>query len=462
MNRFHLNCILIALLLGASFASYSQIIVTIAGDSTQGFSGDGGLATIAELNLPEGVVVDASMNVYLSDEYNQRVRVVNTTGIINTIAGNGYGGFSGDGGMATDAELWNPNGVALDASGNLYISDCFNNRIRIVNTSGIIHTFAGIGSYGYSGDGGPASAAELHEPIGITSDASGNVYIGDYLNSSIRTVNTSGIISTFAGNGIAGFFGDGGPATSSELYAPWGIGVDNAGNVYIADYGNDRIREVNTSGIINTIAGNGYLSKASFPPYGAYSGDGGPATAAEFYNPSDVKSDASGNIYISDFNNSRIRIANTSGIVNTFAGNGLGGYSGDGGQATAADISGTQGLALDASGNVYIGDFSDNRIRKITSITTGVSSISSGFKEINIYPSPTSGSFTITGISQGQIIEVYNYLGQKITPAFPADIAGRINSYQINIASLPNGIYLIRIQNKGGSVVATKKIVKTD
>lgn len=449
MNKIYFKSLAVALLLSVSFTSYSQIISTIAGDSAQGFSGDGGQATAAELNYPYGVAVDASGNVYITDGSNERIRVVNTSGIISTFAGiGGGGGFYGDGGPATAAELYLPECITLDALGNVYFADQTNQRIRTVNTAGIINTIAGNGITSYSGDGGPATAAELHAPAGVALDASGNIYIADLGNQRIRIVNTSGIISTFAGNGAQGFYGDGGQATAAELNRPSAVALDASGNLYIAEAGNNRIRKVNTSGIISTIAGNGT---------GNFSGDGGPATDAEINNPFDVTIDTSGNIYIADHGNNRIRMVNTTGIINTIAGNGTANYSGDGGPATAAELKSPYGVAVDASNNIYIGDSFNQRIRKLSAIPTGANKISFIYTEVTIFPIPNTGQFTIKGLSQEQVIEIYNYTGQKILSAISHG-----SSANFDISNYPNGIYLIRVLNKDGSVVATKKIVKTE
>lgn len=447
MNKTIFKGMLVGLLLGVSFASYSQIINTIAGNGAIGFSGDGGPATAAEIYDANRVHVDGSGNVYIADYRNERIRTVNTSGIIQTFAGNGTVGYSGDGGPATAAELSFPAGVTTDGFGNVYIADQGNCCVRKINTSGTISTFAGNGSCGYSGDGGPATAAEINQPYGVTIDISGNIYIADYFNARIRKINTSGIISTIAGNGIRSYSGDGGPATAAELNGPANITVGVSGSFYIADLSNFRIRVVNTSGIIETYAGNGTVG---------YSGDGGPASAAELSMPIDIMLNASGNLYIADMQNARIRMVNTSSNINTIAGSGAYGFSGDGGPATDAELELPEGVALDAYGNLYIADYNESRIRKVTGITTGINDKSLFSSEISIYPSPTSGSFTITGISRGQVIEVYNYLGQKVLSAISHQL-----SANFDISSMPNGIYLIRVQNKDGSVVAIRKIVKT-
>ncbi len=276
----------------------SGIISTVAGNGTAAFSGDGGPATSASLNSPFGVFVDGSGNIYIVDRTNHRIRKVDTSGIITTVAGSSTFGFSGDGGPATNARLRNPQGVSVDGLGNIYIADSSNNRIRKVDTSGIITTVAGNSTSGFSGDGGPATSASLKTPSGVFVDGSGNFYIADQLNHRIRKVDTSGIISTVAGKGTSTFSGDGGPATSASLNAPLGVFGDGSGVIYIADKVNHRIRKVDTSGIISTVAGNGTK---------AFSGDGGPATSASFNFPQSVFVDGLGVIYIADQGNQRIR-----------------------------------------------------------------------------------------------------------------------------------------------------------
>jgi trimeric autotransporter adhesin len=325
-----------------------------------GYSGDGGQATAAELHAPTGVTVNGSGNIYISDAENYRVRKVNTSGIISTFAGGNHAGYSGDGGSATAAELQNPFGLVFDGAGNLYIADNGNNRIRKVNAAGVITTFAGNGIYGYSGDGGPATLAELTLPEGLAIDGGGNLYIADYGGGHVRKVNTNGIISTIAGGGTSGL-GDGGPATAAQLNGPDGVAVDGYGNVYIADYNNNRIRLVNTSGIISTFAGNGYGA----PSGGYYYGDGGPATAAELNEPTDVKVDGSGILYIADASNTRVRIVNTVGIISTYIGDGRIGDPGNDIAATASMLTFPQGLALDGLDNLYIADLYSNDIAKV-------------------------------------------------------------------------------------------------
>jgi len=328
-------------------------IFTVAGNSLEGYSGDGGPATNATFSEAEGVALDSNGNLYIADQRNQRVRRVDTSGNVSTVAGNGTAGFSGDGGLAINAELSVPTGLAVDNLGNLYIADTSNYRVRKVNTAGIISTVAGNGVVGFSGDGGPAVSAELNFPTGLVAKG-GNLYIADAGNNRIRKVNSSGKISTVAGNGIQGFGGDGGPATSAELAGPWSVAL-HAGNLYIADLANHRIRKVDSLGKISTVAGNGAEG---------YGGDGAPATEATLAWPYSIGVDGSGNLYIADSAEQRVRKINTSGTISTFAGNGTAGFSGDGGAATRAQL-GPADVASDGNGNLYIADTGNQRIRKV-------------------------------------------------------------------------------------------------
>ena len=333
------------------------VISTYAGNGTGGYGGDGGAATSAELYQPWATAVDSSGNLYIADENNQRIRKVTPTGAISTYAGNGSPGYSGDGGQATSAQLNSPTGVAVDGSGNLYIVDYLNNRVRKVTPTGVISTYAGNGTAGYNGDGGQATSAEINYPRSAAVDGGGNLYIADENNQRIRKVTPAGVISTVAGNGTAGYSGDGGPATSAELENPISVAVDAGGNLYLSDNATNHVRKVTAAGVISTVAGNG--------TYGS-SGDGGPATSAELEDAIGVAVDSSGNLYIADASNQRIRKVTPAGIISTVAGNGTPAYGGDGGAATGAELLNPFGVTADSSGNLYISEFSNYRIRKVT------------------------------------------------------------------------------------------------
>ncbi len=456
---------LVSMLLAAQPLSAQRITTTVGG-----FVGDGGPATSAGLGYPSFVVQDKGGNTYIADTRNYRIRKVAATGTISTFAGTGIAGFSGDGGLARNAMLNLPTGLLLEAAGELLVADRGNNRIRKIDRFGIITTIAGTGVAGYSGDGGPALMAELNSPRALSRDISGNLYFSDTGNNSVRKIDTFGTISTVAGNGIAGYNGDGIPAIAAELNQPQGVLVDVAGNLFIADFTNHRVRKVDTSGIITTFAGNGLpgsggdgglainaevgtpkgllivgnqllisttgsgLSRIRTVDFGTniinlyagsssgFDGDGHPPVStafdgpfgmqfttsgsllvADLYNarirevtasttgtraggpgsdnklatlgvliaPQNLAFDSVGNCYVAEYGGMRIRkVDDCSGRITTVAGTGITGYSGDGGLATAAQINAPFGVAVDRIGNLFIADTVNNVIRKVD--TSGI------------------------------------------------------------------------------------------
>jgi sugar lactone lactonase YvrE len=405
------------------------IITTVAGTGNGGYSGDAGPATSAELNKPRGVFVDGSENIYIADTDNHRIRKVSISGIITTVAGTGNGGYSGDGVPATSTKLSLPQGVYVDTSKDIYISDTGNSRIRKVDfTTGIIATVAGSWSAGYSGDGGPATLAQLDNPAAVCFKSTQEMVIADRGNSCLREVDLIDIISTLtstgapslnkpyhiamdegenvyiadrenhrirklapfthqvttiAGTGSEGHSGDGGPATSAELNKPRGIFVDGSENIYIADTDNHWIRKVDAStGIISRVAGK---AKVDGKPESGDEGDGGLATLAGLNKPGGVAVFQIGagpdvRIYIADTDNHRIRKVSILGIITTVAGTGSDGYSGDGGPATSAELKKPRGIFVDGSENIYIADTDNHCIRKVSvsAIITTVAGTGSG------------------------------------------------------------------------------------
>jgi len=376
----------------------TNLMTTVAGNGTAGYAGDGGAAWRAMLNSPNGVALDTDHNVFIADTSNHRIRKMDTNGIITTVAGNGTNGFSGDGSLAINASLNSPGHIVFDSAGNLFIADTANHRIRKVDVNGLITTVAGAGTNGYSGDGGPATNASLNSPGGIAFDSAGNLFIADMMNSRVRKVDTNNVITTVAGNGSSAWptTGDGGPATNAIIRYPASVAADAAGNLFVGDAGDNRVRKVDINGIITTFAGGG-------PTY--YSGDGGPATNASLWTPVDLCFDASGSLFIDDVYNNRIRKVDTNGIITTVAGLQSWVYNGDNMAATSTTLYFPFGVAVDAAGNLFIADTGNHRIREVE-ITTyptltlnGVTANLAGDFQViisNVCGSVTSSTATLT------------------------------------------------------------------
>jgi len=479
----------------------SGIVTTLYGTGIGGYSGDGGPAAAAELNTPQGLAFDASGNLFICDYYSNRIREVNTSGVISTFAGQnglfdeGYpalnaefsyvqnvntdtagniyvadidnhrirminavsgvittvagcgisgqrDNFSGDGGPATAAHLYFPNTLAFDRAGNMYICDESNERIRMVNTSGIITTFAGNGTFGFV-DNVPAADAEFSNPTGVVADKEGNVYICDNSNHCIRKVDaTTGIISTVAGNNTAGYSGDGGPATNAQLNFPYDVAVDGLGNLYISDGDNYCIRMVDAMGIISTVAGNGTLG---------FSGDGGPAVDAQMRAAWGIKVDSAGDIIIADDDNLRIRLVHTNGIITTIAGNGTPGFSGDGGPALSASLNYPKGVAYDKAGNLYIADQQNHRVRKTSLITLSAPDVNNTtFANVFVYPNPTVGIEYIMNAANCEAV-VYDVIGREVLQASVTN-----NKQTLDLGKLVSGVYMVEVKNQNGE----RKIMK--
>jgi sugar lactone lactonase YvrE len=352
----------------------NNVITTIAGNGTAGFSGDGGLAAAATLNNPSGLALDAANNLYISDKGNQRIRkIAAVSSVISTIAGDGTAGFLGDGSLATGARLNNPVGIAVDGSGILYCADRSNNRIRKIAANGIISTVAGNGTNTYSGDGAAATLAGIRTPNNVILNASNPTafFISDF-NGRIRRVDiATGNIITYAGTGVRGFSGDGGlPINASISFNATGgiantLSLDASGNLYFAD-GSSRIRKINAANTeIETLAGNGN-----------YSGDGDAALNAQLKGPGGIAIDNSGNIFIADFGNHRVRkVVKATGNIETYVGTGNAGYSGDSGLASLATLRNPISLAIDNQGNLLIADQGNNVIRSVDAATKNITTI---------------------------------------------------------------------------------------
>jgi hypothetical protein len=389
----------------------AQNINTIAGNGTIGFSGDGGPATNAQLYVPQGLTVDASGNIYIVDNSNSRVRKITLSGIITTIAGNGTSGYAGDGGPATAAALETPYGIAVDGVGNIYISE--NTRIRKINTAGVISTFAWI------------------DALGLATTSDGSLYAANSGNT-IEKISPAGVVTTIAGNGTYGFGGDGGPATAAMLNGPSDVKIDGSGNIYIADQGNFRIRKINSSGIIQTIAGNGGYTPA---------GDGGPATAAQFIEPWSVALGPGNTLYILDALAGEIRKVSATGIISTIAGNGTFGYGGDGGPATAAIFDQPAYLCLDNSGNLLVSDGVNERVRKINTASLQTNNCSHLSEAVATSPNPACSvvSFINKGPGAKKLtVDILNCSGQ-LMGSFPVE-----DHLNLSLTNYPAGTYFCR------------------
>lgn len=394
------------------------------------YGGDGGPATSASLASPQGLCLDTNGNLFVADYFNSRVRKISSSGIITTIAGNGVSTYGGDGGLATSASLISPIAIAVDDSGNVFIADYNNNRVRKVNTSGIITTYGGNGAPGYSGDGGPATLAKLFNPSALALDSLGDLLVADEGNACVRKINSAGIITTVAGNGTAGFSGDGGPAATAQIMPPTSIVVDKTGNYYIGE-SSHRIRKINAAGIISTFAGTGSPG---------FSGDGGLATSAQFKGIFGLASDRQGSIYVSDRDNHRIRKIDTSGVINTVVALGTPGFSGDGGNALFAELNQPMGIVMDSAYTLFIADNTNERVRKVTN-ATGVSNPTEG-TWISIYPNPAVDVIKIHTSVKPMRVDIINAVGVVVAEFIPAQ------AIDANIENLKAGMYFVRLKTE--------------
>ena len=436
-------------LLLLSQATHAQTlkIKTIAGTGTLGYSNDGLAATDAQLYGPINVAVDKGENVYVVDYFNLRVRKINVAGIITTVAGTGIGGNTGDSTLASTARV-DPQAIAVDKHGNLYIADGVYSVIRKVNTLGIISTIAGTGTGGYSGDNGLAIHAMLNGPRGIAVDTSDNVYIADALNNVIRKIDgATGVINTIAGNDTAGYLGDYAAAIHAELDSPYAVAVNKWGTVYITDYKNDVVRSVDTNGLMHTYAG-------VYNSYGR-AGDNGAAAFAQLNGPAGIAVDTAGNLFIADANNNVIRKVSTGGIITTVVGNGTAGFGGDLGYALGANLLTPFGVAVDIYGNIFIADANNERVREAFNPELAVTSplINTA---IDVYPNPAAAQITLSDLTKGDKVTLYDMQGRQVCTW---DIVAN-GARSFDIQSLVSGIYMLRISNAAGNNVAVARVVK--
>ncbi len=430
------------------------IITTIAGDDIAGFSGDNGPATNAKLYWPSSICLDHSGNIFISDAGNHRIRKIDPlTGIITTVAGTGVSGYNGDNIAATDAKLYLPDGIFTDSIGNLFIADALNNRIRKVTFStGVITTVAGNGMGGFDGDGGQATDAKIFAPTGLSVDRFGNIYVADLYNYRIRKIEAStGIISTIAGTGISGYSGDHGLAINAQINNPCQPFADSYGNIYFTESGNSILRKVDFStGIITTVAGTGVQG---------YSGDGGLAVNAQLDRPYGLFIDSLNNIYIDEWGNGTIRrIDAVTNKISTVAGTGVQGFSGDGGPATDAKLI-PDGIWVDKYGSLFIADVDNNRIRKVYNPQLSVNNTTETNNDISVFPNPANDELTIEyhlANNEDAVFEIIDLTGRIVTTKTLK--SGKRNEI-VDIHVLTPGMYLYRV-SQNNMLVSTGKIIK--
>ena len=409
-----------------TFSAQAQIMTTVAGNGVAGYEGDGGQATMAKLFGPTAITIDTAGNLYICEQYNNTVRMVNkSTGVITTVAGNDTAGYSGDSSLAIHAKLNNPSGIAVDAAGNIYIADMNNAVIRKVTTDGKIYTIAGTGVQGYNGDGLRADSAKLNHPAGVAVDAAGNIFIADKLNNRVRKISAAtGKISTIAGNGAAGYNSDLWPAaTQAWLNQPTCLSMDKMGQLYIADEANNRIRKLDTFGKISSVV-TGLVDVTS------------------------VVADLYGNIYYTDRTTCRIAKCTPLGLKVPIAGTGSSGFAADSSNARNVKIGGPTGITVDANANIYFSEWSNNRVRRISS-TLGINDEPATASGIEVYPNPVSNgqfSLQLNGERGDMLVLIRNIAGQVVYQQ-----QGKAGQKLTINAPLADGIYVVTASTANGT-----------
>ncbi len=429
-------------------AQYRKIMTITGTGGVGGYGGDGYYASGGTLNGPQNIALDNAGNIYIVDYYNFRVRKIKKyNNNIVTFAGNGISGNNGNGTAATNAQV-NPKGVACDFRGNVYISDNMHHVIRKVNALNIISTYAGTGVQGYTGDNGAATLATFNSPFGLACDKKGNLYVADAGNHVVRMIDTFGKVTTVAGDGTAGYMGDGLPATVARLDSPFAVAVTNSGAFYIADHNNNVVRMVDAAGQMSTFAGDGAF---------AYSGDNGLAINASFNYPTGVAVDTAGNVYISDSYNNVIReVEAATGIINTVVGNGFPGFGGDLGGPLGANLFHPYGIAVDSFNNIFICDVNNQRVRKVYTSTVSVGNDPLAAQP-EVFPNPFEGDITVTDLRKNDRVCLYDMVGRAMTTAWIVDTDG---AQTFTTGDLAKGVYVLQVTDAAGNNRASIKMVK--
>jgi hypothetical protein len=433
----------ILLLLLPCRGSYAQVIVTVAGTGINGYSGDGGPATNAKMSGPSSLVFDKNGNFYFTEEGNATIRKVTPSGLISRFAGNGTSGYSGDGGPAINAEIDGGGGLAVDKWNNIYLADGSNHCIRKITTDGVIHTIAGTGIAGYNGDGISALSAQLNQPQGVGVDDTGNVYICDRVNFRLRKVDTFGNISTIAGTGVMGFAVDGARADTAAINESWYVVADKNGDIFFMDKA--RIRKIAaTDHKLSTIAGNGIV--------GGYSGDAGPATAAAI-GTQYFTFDSVGNLFLAEGGVCRIRKVTTDGTISTIVGNGLVGIDPEGVSLSVARVLSPTGIAFSPAGELYFTEKSGAKVRKITQAWDGVSEVNVKNAKLKIFPNPARHTVSISVRSEAEEASV---AVADVTGAVVARKTITCNVAHTIATPWPKGIYMVCVVV--GDTTITKQV----
>lgn len=459
MNKLLCFIVLIIFSPVAAFSQQICVVSTFAGTNTMGNDTintagfTNGADSVAKFNSPAGIAADTAGNVYVADTYNNVIRRINNR-TVTTLAGNGIQGYND--GQATAAEFNQPLGVCVDKHGNIYVADTYNNVIREISIAGNVVTFAGNGAQGYTGDNGPATAAELNLPVGVAADTLGNIYVTDNGNQVIREISTSGTITTFAGNHSIGYRN--GASSTAEFEGLYGIATDDSGSVYVTEYINDDVRKIR-NGIVTTLAGydtNVVFHNPSvlYDPFGYRNGTN---DTALFYDPTGIAVDSAGNVYLSDEYNHVIRKIGKKS-VSTFAGDSAAVISGyvNGAAISTARFNSPLGIALDRkgmNGHFYVADNGNNVIRKIAfeNVTGEVQLVSKPISELSVFPNPCSGRLNIVKAPKGKA-SLFDVTGREVWSREDLKTPCTINTSDI----LP-GLYILSIQSAAG--VATQKII---